>query len=316
MAQKRKFPTLKRKSVKTFGFFLFFSAVVWVLVQFSKTYVQLIEIPIIYVNIPLDKSISDEKPEHIDLQIQDNGYSIYYYKWFKPKLEIDLSKATENDKRLVYNIRNHLTDLEDKLNVDLENSRIVQDEIVVPFDFKKERTVKIIPNIEVSYAVGYSAEEDIRLKPDTVRISGPQTLIDSIENISTVPLDLNRVNTDLKGTIKLDTTGLGMLSFYTNEVEYLQNVAKFTEGQAEVPVEVINVPAGLNLAYFPKTVIVYYQISLKKFDQISDADFKVVCDYSEVEDGDDYMVAKITEKPSTVQNERLNERRIQFVIKR
>ena len=147
MAQKRKFPTLKRKSVKTFGFFLFFSAVVWVLVQFSKTYVQLIEIPITYVNIPLDKSISDEKPEHIDLQIQDNGYSIYYYKWFKPKLEIDLSKATENDKRLVYNIRNHLTDLEDKLNVDLENSRIVQDEIVVPFDFKKERTVKIIPNI-------------------------------------------------------------------------------------------------------------------------------------------------------------------------
>ncbi|MEO2127795.1 MAG: YbbR-like domain-containing protein, partial [Christiangramia sp.] len=91
---------------------------------------------------------------------------------------------------------------------------------------------------------------------------------------------------------------------------------KFTEGSVEIPVEVINIPNGLNLAYFPKSVVVYYQVNLKRFDKINRSDFRVVCDYSEINEGDDFMVAKVVEKPELITNLRLNERRIQFVIKR
>ncbi|MDX1543218.1 MAG: YbbR-like domain-containing protein [Christiangramia sp.] len=308
--------TFKRSSLKTFSFFLVFAAVVWVLVQFSKTYTQLIEVPIHYINVPLDKSISDEKPDHVDLQLQDNGFNIYYYKIFNPGLTVDLSRARETEKNLVYLLENHLTEIEEQLKIDFEKSRIIQEEIVIPFQFKKEKMVKVLPNIEVSYAVGYSADEPVRLKPDSIKVSGPEKIIDSIITVPTKSIKLSKVNQDLKGSVEIDTSNLGMLSFYENSIKYYQKVSKFTEGSAEIPVDVVNIPEGLNLAYFPKTVIVYYQVNLKDFEKISSSDFRVVCDYKSISKGDDYMVAQIVEKPDFVNNLRLNERQIQFVIKR
>lgn len=289
---------------------------VWVLVQFSKTYTQVIEVPLNYINAPLDKSISDERPDHVDLQLQDNGFSIYYYRIFNPELTIDLSKARENEKNLIYQLDNHIVEIEEDLKIDLEKSRIIQEEIVIPFQFKKEKMVKILPNIEVNYAVGYSADQPVRLEPDSVRVSGPEKIIDSIITVPTKSIQLNKVNANLDGSVAIDTTSLGMLSFYENSVKYYQEVSKFTEGSAEVPVDVINIPEDLNLAYFPKTVIVYYQVNLKEFDKVSSSDFRVVCDYKSISEGDDYMIAQIEEKPGFVTNLRLNERRIQFVIKR
>lgn len=309
-------PRFKRASVKTFSFFLIFSAIVWVLVQFSKTYTQLIEIPVNYINAPLDKSISEERPDHIDLQLQDNGFNIYYYKIFNPQLDVDLSKAKELNKNLVYSLQNHLTEIEEQIKIDFENSRIIQEEIVVPFQFKKEKILKVIPNIEVNYAVGYSSDDPIKLSPDSVKVSGPEKIIDTLQSVPTKSITLDKVNTDLNGNVAINTSGLEELSFYDNSVKYSQKVEKFTEGSVEIAVEVVNVPANLNLAYFPKTVVVYYQVNLKNFENVSPADFRVVCDYKEVSEGEDYMIAQVVEKPGFIHNIRLNERRIQFVIKR
>jgi len=311
--KKRRF---KKSSLKTFGFFLIFSAIVWVLVQFSKTYTQLIEIPLVYINAPLDKSISEERPEYVNLQLQDNGFSIYYYKFFNPQLNIDLSKAKETENELVYTLQNHLSEIEAQLKIDFENSRIIQEEIVVPFQFKKEKMLKIVPEIEVNYAIGYSADDPLQLTPDSVKVSGPEKIIDSMQSVPTQSIRLDKVNKDLQGSVRIDTSGLGDLSFYNNSVEYFQKVEKFTEGSVEIPVEVENVPQNLNLAYFPKTVVIYYQVNLKNFENVSTADFRVVCDYNSIKEGDDYMIAQIVEKPGFIHNIRLNERRIQFVIKR
>nr|WP_279346308.1 CdaR family protein [Gramella oceanisediminis] len=295
---------------------MFFSAVIWVLVQFSKTYTQVIEIPVIYENIPLDKSLSEERPDHVDLQMQDNAFNIFYYKVFNPVLSIDLSQATETPNNLVYILENHLSQIEEQLKINFEKSRIIQDEILIPFQYKKEKVVEVIPRIEVNYAVGFSAENPVQLEPDSVKVSGPQAVIDSIESVYTRELSLRKVNSNIEGSVELDTTGLGMLSFYTNSVNYSQKVEKFTEGSAEISVEVINVPAGLNLAYFPKTVVVYYQVNLQLFDEVDTSDFRVICDYEKVKQGEDYMIAQVEEKPDFITNVRLNERRIQFVIKR
>lgn len=314
MAKKRKM--IKKSSLKTFSFFLVFSTVVWFLVQFSKTYTQLIEIPVNYINVPLDKSISEDRPQNISLQLQETGFSIYYYKIFNPELTVDLAKADVRDMDLVYAVQDHVTDIEQQLQVDLDDSRIIQDEVIVPFQFKKEKTIQIKPHIDISYAAGYNADEPVKVTPDSVKISGPENMVDTISAIQTMELDLTKVNKDLNGSVKLDTTGYGKISFYENSVKYFQKVEKFTEGNAEIPVEVINIPNGLNLAYFPKSVVIYYQVNLKHFDKVNKADFRVVCDYSEINQGDDFMVAKIVEKPEQITNLRLNERQIQFVIKR
>ncbi|MDT0688276.1 YbbR-like domain-containing protein [Salegentibacter sp. F188] len=308
--------SFKKANVKTFSVFLFFSALTWLLVQLSKEYTQIIEIPLQYTNAPLDKSISNEKPESVPLRIEDRGFFIIYYQLFKPELNVDLANAEVEEGNLVYVIDSNLSEISEELQIDLENSAFLEDEIRIPFQPKKETRVAVIPNIEINYAVGYSAGESIALEPDSITVSGPQNVIDTITRVQTVNLKRNGINRDVSGMIPLDTANMNMISFYETEVRYSLEVEKYTEGSVQIPVEVTNVPDNLNLAYFPKRILLYYQVNLDDYEKVKASDFRVVCDYSRVREEQDYFLAEIIEKPDFVTNVRLSERKIQFVIKK
>ncbi|WP_093303687.1 MULTISPECIES: CdaR family protein [Salegentibacter] len=308
--------SIKKSSLKSFGFFLLFSSLIWFFVQISKEYTQVIDIPVSYENVPLDKTLSKERPDNLQLRIQDKGFAIWYYQIFKPRVELDLGKATEEDGELVYNFEANREVLEEQVNINFEKARFIQESLSVEFQPKKNKWVNVRPRIDLNYAVGYSAGEPVSLQPDSVQVSGPENIIDTLQNLNTVYLKINNINTNVSGRVKIDTTNLGMLSFYNTEVTYSQEVEKFTEGSVKVPVEILNKPEDTNIAIFPKEVLVYYQVNLKQYEMVKAENFRVVCDFNDIDDGDDFIIARITEAPLMVRNLRLNERKIQFVIKR
>ena len=308
--------SIKRSSLKTFGFFLLFSSFIWISVQFAKEYTQIIDIPVSYVNIPLDKSISKERPENLKLRIQDKGFAIWYYQIFRPEVELDLGKASTQNGALVYNFEANRESLEDQVNIDFERARFIKDNLFIQFQPKKEKKVKLNPRINLSYAVGYSANKGVKLSPDSIKVSGPEGIIDTLQNLNTVYLKINNIKSNVSGTVKVDTSNLGMLSFYTTEVTYSQEVEKFTEGSVEVPVEIKNLPENTNISIFPKQVLVYFQVNLRQYEMVKAENFRVVCDFNDIDEGDDFIIASIVKSPSFVRNLRLNERKIQFVIKR
>ena len=202
------------------------------------------------------------------------------------------------------------------MNIDFEDTNFLKDDIVIDFQPRKEKRVLVIPKTKLNYDVGFSAVNRVQLSPDSITVSGAKNIIDTLSSVSTNLISLSNISKDISGTIAIDTTNLGMLNFYRNTVNYTQKVAKFTEGNVEIPVEVINVPRGTNLTIFPKKVMIYYQVNLKNYEFVKADQFKVVCDFDEIQDGVDYMLAQISEQPRFVNNVRLNERKIQFIIKR
>lgn len=306
-----------RGNIKTFGFFLLFSTIIWIFVQFAKEYTQVVQVPLNYVNVPMDKSISLEKPDYLDLRIQDRGFIIIWkFQLFEPELDIDLSATEAIKGRLVYDIEANRADIAKQLNIDFDNASFLKKAIYINYQLKEEKKLKILPVTNLNYAIGYSADEELKITPDSVKVTGPKSVLDTLETINTLLLKKDNISSDLFGNLVLDTTKLGMLNFYQNEVEYSQNVEKFTEGMVEVPVEVYNVPAGYNLVIFPKEINVFYQVNLKEYENVEESDFRVVCDFLSVQAGEDFMFAEISDQPEFVSNVRLAERKIQFIIKR
>ncbi|SHM64514.1 CdaR family protein [Salegentibacter salegens] len=308
--------SIKKSSLKSFGFFLLFSSLIWFFVQISKEYTQVIDIPVSYENVPLDKTISKERPENLQLRIQDKGFAIWYYQIFKPEVKLDLGKALEEEDELVYNFEANREVLEEQVNINFEKARFIQESLSVEFQPKKNKWVQVTPRINLGYAVGYSAQKAVSLQPDSVQVSGPENIIDTLQNLNTVYLKINDINANVSGRVKIDTTNLGMLSFYSTEVTYSQEVEKFTEGSVKVPVEILNKPEDTNISIFPKEVLVYFQVNLKQYEMVKSENFRVVCDFNDIDDADDFIIARIAEAPLFVRNLRLNDRRIQFVIKR
>ncbi len=307
---------IKRGPLKTFLFFLGFSAVIWVAVQFSKEYTETIELPISYINLPKDKILIGNTPKILDLRIRDRGFYIAWNRIFPQTIIIDISDATEEGAVLTYDLELQKTAILSQLNLDYEKVDFLQKNIKINFEQRTVKKVAVLSSIDLNFAVGYSALENIKLQPDSIMLSGPATVLDTLKTIKTQSLKINNISNDVKGKVKLDTANLNEVSLFQNEVNYYVRTEKFTEGNAEIPIKLINVPEGTNVVIFPKEVVIYYQVSLKDFEKIKPASFEVVVDFKNAYDSDGFLIAQILKQPNEVNNIRLNEKKIQFVIKR
>ncbi|GHA37131.1 hypothetical protein GCM10007103_18090 [Salinimicrobium marinum] len=306
----------KKTNFNAFLFFLFFAVIVWIFVQFSKEYNQIIEIPVEYVNVPPNKVIAEDNPEELQLRMIENGFRIAWFSMFAPTLSIDVAGLTEEEERLVYVIDEHRTEIQQQLNINFEDSRFLRDVLYIDYRQRKEKTIPVFSRINVDFGAGYAATNDFQLEPDSITVSGPDNILDTLNQLQTIPLNIDNVKYDLSGTVGIDTSRLKKVHVYQNRVTYFLDVEKFTEGSVEVPVEMINVPAGLNVVIFPKEILVFYQVNLKDFSKVEASDFKVVGDFSRVSGNQDFVIPRIVEQPDFVKNLRLNEKKIQFIIKK
>lgn len=306
----------KRKNLNAFLFFLLFAVVIWIFVQFSKEYTEVLRIPVKYINVPPDKFITEENPEFLDLRMHNTGFKIAYFSMFPPTMTVDISKTKLVEGNLVYLLAENLEDIRTQLEIDFEKSEFLKDKLTIHFQQRKEKTVPVFPNIKTEFAVGYAAVEDVLLEPDSITVSGPDNILDTLNQLATQQLTLKDVKSDLSGKIYIDTSKLQKITVYQNEVQYSLDVEKFTEGRVVIPVEITNVPQNLDVVIFPKDVILFYQVNLKDFNKINAADFRVVCDFMEVEKNQDFLIPKIVQQPPMVTNLRLNENKIQFIIKK
>lgn len=306
----------KRTNFNSFLFFLFFAVVIWIFVQFSKQYNEVIDIPVKYVNVPPDKLITEDNPRVVKLRMVDNGFKIGWISLLPPTLSIDVSRANQIGDQLVYIFDEHRDEIQTQLNIGFENTRFVNDVLTIDFQQKKEKKVPVFSNISVDFEAGYAATQPLVLSPDSVRVSGPDEVMDTLTRLYTRPLNLRKVKSDMSGKVAIDTSQLRNLTLYRSQISFSLEVERFTEGNVKVPVELKNVPDDLNVVIFPKEILLFYQVNLKEYNKVTASDFRVVADFSDVDESRDFLIPEIRQQPDFVTNLRLNEKRIQFIIKK
>lgn len=306
----------RKTDFNSFLFFLLLAVVIWIFVQFSKQYDEILEVPVEYVNVPPDKLLVADNPQSLQLRMQDNGFTIGWFSLFPPTLSVDLSKALVKNGSLIYIIDEHRDEIQSQLKLDFDESRFLRDALVINYEQKQEKKLPVIPHIEVEYAAGYSAVGDLTVEPDSIRVSGPDNILDTLSSLHTLELTLTKVQNDQSGAVFLDTTNLPNVTFYRNKVNYAVDVEKFTEGKVQVPIELINVPQGLNVVIFPKETVLFYQVNLKDFSKVTASDFRVVANFSYVRGERDFIIPEVIQKPDFTSNIRLNEKKVQFIIKK
>ena len=304
-----------RTNFNSFLFFLFFAVIIWFFVQFSKQYNEIINIPVEYVNVPPDKLLVNT-PNHMKLRMEENGFRIAWFSLFPPTLSVDLTNTVEENGRLLYIIDENRNEILSQLNIDFEDSQFIKDALVINFQQRQQKKVPVISKIETAYAAGYGAAEGLRLEPDSVMVSGPDNILDTLSQLFTAPLKLRKISQDLSGSVSVDTSAFSNLTLYREEVNYSVDVEKFTEGKVRVPIELVNVPENLNVVIFPKETLLFYQVNLKDYSKVTASDFRVVADFSKVQDNQDFLLPEVVKQPDFTTNLRLNEKKIQFIIKK
>ena len=305
-----------KSNFNTFLVFLLFTALLWLLMKFSKNYTHEIGANITYINIPEDKLLNKASDSVLNLVLTGNGFKLMNYRLFTPKIEVDLQKdAILKSGKGYFLTRQHRELLKLQLDYDGEIKEMSRDTLHVLFDVNQYKKIPVYLDASISYASGYASKEGLVLVPDSVVINGPAHLVDTTTIVKAHPIVLENVNANQDITVDLDLKKFSAnLQVLPNRVQGILEVNKFTEGTLSLAIQLINAPKDTRITIFPKNVTVTYRVSLEGYKDISATDFKVVADYRDKDSGKAFIPLKVKKKAAPVQNLKLQEKQVQFVI--
>lgn len=301
------------RNLRVFLFFILLSTVIWVLVQFSKTYQQKLRIPYELEDVPKNK-ILKSAPKTINIKMKENGFNLAWYSWTKSKISVPVDSLDLDGKNYIISHGLQRELLNEKLGLKEEDYHFLDPQLSIGFAEKQSKKIPVVPRLDLSYAPGYGAKDSLVISPDSIEVTGSVDSLKTISQVETEQLHLQQIKSDVSGRVELVKTS-NDLAYFQKAVNYELKVDKFTEGRFKVPLELINVPEGWDIEIFPKTTVVVFKATLSDFKNISKSDFRVVCDFKKgFDSGNDFLVPELDIFPKEIFNERLSINRVDFII--
>lgn len=277
-----------RKRIRLFSVFLLISAAIWLLNALSKNYTTDIEYPLDYLEFPEDKVIVGELPGHLDLQINSHGYALLRYKMFKKPAPISFDFSSFNlsrgvDSSSTFILTRYLkTQISGQLPGELQLLEIQPDTLHFRFADKVTRSLEIRPDFNYTVVKQFTIKDKILLEPDSVEVTGPDLILDTMDYVLTERLDLGELTKKYEDKVRLSTKA--DLSYNVSRVNCVIELERLTELQISVPIEVLNLPDSLQLQTFPSSIMLNCKLGLSKYDRIENYPFRAVVDFEKIEE--------------------------------
>jgi len=319
---------LVKKNIKAdrrlivFLFFVVLATIFWFLNQLEEEYTTEISLPVRYTNFPEEKILANELPDHFDLRVRGYGYKLLEYKISNKFLpysinvnSLTLRMHAKSSYSKFFSLTRLLNqDIEDQISSELEIVSIKPDTLFFEFAERIFKKVPVVSSLNVVPETQYMIRGDIQFVPDSIIISGANTIVDTIDFVNTKTADLIDLNMDYEGDIGLQK--ISSIDFSKNEVDVKINIEKFTEGTQIIPVVINNVPDTIIVRTFPKEVRVTYHVALSDYDKVVPQLFEAIVDFNETINQQNSLHVKIKNSPDYIESMRFNPKKVEYIIER
>lgn len=269
-----------------FSFFLLLSFALWYLNSLGKDVDYAIKYPVKYENLPEGRMLVEDLPSRLELYLKGPGYSVLKLKLAGNHDPVVLDVSTINYRRvpgsrtLNYFIITSglIPELRNQLRADCEITSVKPDTLFFSFDRIITKKVKVIPDIEVITDRQYLVKGNVIVRPDTISITGPKRILDTVSFIKTKHRKLKGVNETI--TISLSLAASKEYRLSVKKVVLSIPVEQFTEAEVRVPVKILNSPDSVNVKIFPDVVTVKCLVAVSDYKKIEENPFEVVIDLS------------------------------------
>ncbi len=269
-----------------FAFFLVISTILWYLIKLSHEYSTPIAHPIRFVNPPKGKVLVGEPPRKITLRVKGFGYTLLRYRMSAALNPLELDLGTRGNLRPMrgsstkyYLITSKaLGNLASQMSTDVSLESILPDTLYFEFAPIIEKKVPVEPQLSVDFERQHMQSGSIAIDPDSVTLSGPRSIVDTIRSVKTQPLQLTHLSLTTTRNVLLES--FHQVGFSARSVSITIPVEKFTEARLKVPVEVINGPTANKIILIPGTIDVRCNVVLSRYFELKPHLFKAVVDYS------------------------------------
>jgi hypothetical protein len=277
------------RDVFIFSFFLLLSFIFWYLNSLEKDIDYNIRYPVRYINLPKERVLSEDLPSRLELYLKGPGYSIIKLKLSGNRAPVILDVSSINYRRVpgsrtlsYYVVTSGLIPkIKNQLRAECDITTIKPDTLFFSFDKIITKKVRVIPRVEVLTEKQYFVKGNILIEPDTISITGPKRILDTIKTIRTRYKKLKGVNETVTRNFSLASSKEYSVS--TKKVLLTIPVEQFTEAEFKLPIRILNSPDSISIKIFPDAVTVKCQVAVTDYKKIGQMPLEVFIDLSKAD---------------------------------
>jgi hypothetical protein len=297
--------------------FLVCSGLIWFINNLSESYISNAKFKLEFVNIPDSLLLTHISKNEVDVKIQATGFQFLGFNIKNQTVQINVASSTKERDRYFIAQNVYRKQIDDQLR-SMTLLDIDRDTLFFEFTEIGSKTVPVISKINITLSQNYFLDGALKIEPDTITVKGPKSSIDSINMVNTVKIDFPEETLNFAHKVELyKSPELENTSYSENTVFIYGKVARFSEKIIEAPIEVINLPEGLEIRTFPEKASILCRAKIDDLKHMDGSVFRVVADYNDIKDDASKVLSlKLLKKPENLHNAQLNEDQVEYILKR
>ena len=305
----------------TYLFFLLIAVAIWYLNALNKDYTANLRFAVKYTDLPEDKVLANTPPNYLFLTIQAQGFTLLKYRLglILSPIMLEASYNTMRRKTNSPNGEYYLTPqsmisrIAAQLRSDVDLKYISPDTLNFHFTETVRREIPVKPVLQLQFEKDFLPKGKMLVEPAIVTVTGPQTVVDTMQYVYTRAKAFRRLKNTLRTSIELQF--ISQLRYSASEVNIIQAIERHTAASIAVPIETINMPEGLTMRLFPGTVTVNCLVPVTDYEKLQPHLFRIVVDYNST-DNQSKVRATILRTPDYVTDVKFHPINVDFIIEK
>lgn len=291
------------------------SAFIWLTRALSKEYATELTVKVEYVGIPSDLGWVTPLPEIWSVKVSSYGFGLLGNKYFSTHdaVVVDLSRLSREGKVEIETL-DFASSVARQLGSDNQILEIEPRVINSELSMNRSKLVPIHTPITTDLPAGFFVSPSIVSSPDSVLVTGPMLLLDTLRWIETEPVVVSLESS--KEPIETTLVPKNGVSIPEDPVSLTVSIDEFTEGHLVVPIQHLDISETQFIRTIPDSTKITFQVGLKDYESLTQSDFTIEPEVPENVSLESLykLRLKIVMSPENVQNLQIDPARVEFIL--
>ena len=293
----------------------------WFLKTFTKDYETVLELPVQYTGLAADQVVLNDLPSVVSVKVNAWGFSLlgHYLGARVDTVAIPCEQLRDRKLGAAYlSTKPLLGEVATQFSGGIRVERMLTDSIYFRFDKRVSKRLPVVAAVEASFAPQYLQSGPLELKPPSVDVTGPASVLDTLTVLHTEPIQFTELEESTSAAVGFTVASQNArVECAPKKLLLTVPVDRFTERTVEVPVSVAHVPDSFLVQTFPNKVELTFRVAYSKYKRVNPAAFKAEADFAPVLEGSaTRLPVKVDGIPDFVDVVRYTPKKVEYRIKK
>jgi len=300
-----------RKKLNIFIASVIFAVILWGSISLSDIFYTNVDVKLTLTNFPQGYTTGSILPEKIQLRVKGQGWKLVSIN-VGPETEFRVSVGGDSGIHNL-NLYNHLESNRWLLS-DVEIINILPDSIRFFVERIISKKLPVISGLELEYKPGYGLASDIVFKPDSVVVTGPFSLLRTMNEIKTVNKSLSPLDSRTETEVNLHR--MNGFVYNINLIEVILDIQRIVDKQFDnIEVNVLDIPPRKEVVLLPNKIGFNVRGGIEILGKLKPDQFRAFVRYQSLVQDTTGSVIPILELPKNVTLQFVKPDRLRYVIR-